>query len=253
MLPQIVYPMAGLGDRFLKAGFSVPKPLINIHGKTMIELAVRSLDAPQECKHVFVVRKYENDSYNDLLRDTLENLVPNIEIISIDYVTDGAATTVSLAAPHLDMSAPLIVSDCDRIFTKSWDFAEWSDFIASEKLDFCPITYTTDTPKNSYVLTNYSGYIVEVAEKKVISNQSTNGVHYWRTAQSFFESYDSMCKDKSFKSPEKFITPTLQYLINKGAKGKPYHLADGVHLAVGVPSDLHEFMNSKGGTPDVDW
>ena len=40
---NIVIPMAGLGDRFRKKGFTVDKPLIDINGNHMIELVLDSL------------------------------------------------------------------------------------------------------------------------------------------------------------------------------------------------------------------
>lgn len=238
--------MAGLGDRFLKAGFPLPKPLIDIFGQPMIAHAIKSMGAPADAKQIFITRNYEDKSWNDLLDSVIKAFVPDAIIVKIDYVTNGSATTVTLAQPYLDMDSPMIVSDCDRIFASDWNFKSWMDFITTNNLDFCPITYWANTPNNSYVLTNYSGYIIEVAEKKVISNKSCNGVHYWRKAQLFFDSYEGMCCDSKKVNNEYYVTPSLQYLINNGDKGKPYEIENGVHIPVGTPYDLYKFINFFG-------
>ena len=40
---NILIPMAGAGSRFEKAGYTFPKPLIEIHGKTMIQWVIERL------------------------------------------------------------------------------------------------------------------------------------------------------------------------------------------------------------------
>lgn len=40
---NIVIPMAGRGSRFAKAGYIKPKPLIDVHGKPMIEYVTTTL------------------------------------------------------------------------------------------------------------------------------------------------------------------------------------------------------------------
>ena len=49
---NIVIPMAGRGSRFAKAGYIKPKPLIDVHGKPMIEYVTKNI-APQE-EHLFM-------------------------------------------------------------------------------------------------------------------------------------------------------------------------------------------------------
>ena len=41
---NIVIPMAGAGKKFLDAGFSFPKPLIDIKGKPMIQWVVENIN-----------------------------------------------------------------------------------------------------------------------------------------------------------------------------------------------------------------
>ncbi len=235
--------MAGDGSRFSRAGFEKPKSLIDIYGKPMIYWAVQSLAI--DGKYTFITRKYDNEDYNKELEDTLRSVTVNPNIIQIDELTDGAATTVSLAASLLEMNQPLLVTDCDRLFTKQWNPNQWFDFIMDEQPDFSPITYHASTPANSYVKVDTDGYIKEVAEKKVISDKSCNGVHFWARADYFLYGYEKMCKAQFTVNGEKYITPTLQYIIDEGAKGKPFHLEENIHVPVGTPYDLYKFLNTR--------
>ena len=59
---NILIPMAGAGSRFTKAGYTFPKPLIEVNGKPMIQPVVENLNI--EATHVFVVRKEHYEKYN---------------------------------------------------------------------------------------------------------------------------------------------------------------------------------------------
>ena len=52
---NILIPMAGAGTRFQQAGYTFPKPLIEINGKPMIQLVVENLNV--EANFIFVVQK----------------------------------------------------------------------------------------------------------------------------------------------------------------------------------------------------
>ena len=52
---NIVIPMAGLGTRFSSEGFDVPKPLIEVGGKTLIEHSIDSLNL--NGRYIFITRK----------------------------------------------------------------------------------------------------------------------------------------------------------------------------------------------------
>ena len=92
---NILIPMAGEGSRFKIKGYELPKPLIKINGKSMIQTAIETLNIAGQ--YIFVVRKYEDDEHRLRLRKILEDTVDNPIIYEIDYLTDGATATCLLA------------------------------------------------------------------------------------------------------------------------------------------------------------
>ena len=89
---NIVVPMAGAGSRFEKAGYSFPKPLIEVKGQPMIAKVVENLDL--QGTYIFLVQKAHYDQYN--LESLLKMIAPGCKIVQIDGVTEGAACTLSL-------------------------------------------------------------------------------------------------------------------------------------------------------------
>ena len=116
---QIIISMAGLGTRFSKRGFVTPKHLIKIDDKTLIELAIETLAI--DGKYIFIIRKTNNDDNYNLIQ-TLKTL-KQCEIIEIDYVTDGPASSCYLAKDILNRDEELIISNCDQIL--EWNSANF--------------------------------------------------------------------------------------------------------------------------------
>lgn len=84
---NVLIPMAGAGSRFADAGYTFPKPLIDVEGKPMIQTVVDNLGF--DTNYIFVVQKEHRKQYN---LDSMLNLIaPNCKIVEVDGVTEGAA------------------------------------------------------------------------------------------------------------------------------------------------------------------
>jgi len=107
---NVVIPMAGAGSRFESAGYTFPKPLIDVNGKPMIQTVVENLNI--EANYIFIVQKEHYERYN--LNHFLKLLAPNCTIIQVDGMTEGAACTALLAKKFIDNDQPLLISNSDQ-------------------------------------------------------------------------------------------------------------------------------------------
>jgi HAD superfamily hydrolase (TIGR01509 family) len=67
---NVLIPMAGAGSRFEQAGYTFPKPLIEVENKPMIQVVIENLNL--EANYIYVVQKEHREKYN---LDTLLNLL----------------------------------------------------------------------------------------------------------------------------------------------------------------------------------
>lgn len=238
---NIVIPMAGLGTRFPKEKYPVPKPLIDIHGKPMIQRVIESLGFHGHWH--FVLRK---DEHREAIERAILDVVPGANIYEIDFVTEGPACTALEAVEFLDMEDELVIANCDQIM--EWDSRTF--FHNARFYDGCVVTYHSDTEKNSYVKLDRRGRAVMFREKEVISNISLNGIHYWRKAQFFWDSAHEMMKaDDRAPNGEFYVAPSYNYMINKGLHVGIFHIPNEQHHAVGVPVDLERFLEHDKVSP----
>lgn len=109
---NIVIPMAGLGSRFSKAGYDLPKPLIDVCGKPMIEVVVNNLKPQMPHKFIFICQNEHIKKYG--LKELLQRLDDDVEIIGIDGITEGQVCTVLKAEPLIDNDSPLMTANSDQ-------------------------------------------------------------------------------------------------------------------------------------------
>lgn len=229
--------MAGEGTRFPRDTYKIPKPLIQINGIPMIQRAVESLGLTGT--YHFVIRK---DSYYDQVCTILHSIFNSPKIISVDETTEGPASSCLLFKDYIDNEDELVIANCDQIMW--WDPDLFLISARYYKYDGLIVTYTTNTPKNSYAKIDRNGFVQEIREKQVISDISLNGIHYWRKGKYFVQSTEEMIKNED-RAPngEFYVGPSYNYMIKNELKVGIHHIPNCQHNSVGVPDDLQKFLN----------
>lgn len=233
---NIVIPMAGTGNRFRINGYKDIKPMIKIGKKRMIELVIDSIGI--NGKFIFIVSSHNNQS-NELIK-LLNVITDKPEIIEIDYLTDGPASSVLLAKEFINSNDPLIVTNCDQIL--EWDSNDFLKKITETNKDGIVVTYNASTEKNSYVKLNDNGDAVLFAEKKVISEYSLNGIHFWKKGYDYVTSAESMIHKNIRVNNEFYIAPTYNEMILDNKKIGVYHIDKNKHWPVGTPDDFKKYL-----------
>jgi dTDP-glucose pyrophosphorylase len=232
---NILIPMAGLGSRFKQEGFDLPKPLIEVNGKSLIEHSVESLGI--DGKYIFITRDYNDQNLNDLLSEKLKKLKPDSIEIKISSVTKGSAETCLMAIELIDNNDPLIITNCDQRL--EWDHEKFIHFLGVNSCDGAVITHESTNPKHSYAKINKQNEIISLHEKDPVSKQALIGLHFWRKGKDFVKSAKKLIEDFSInKRPECYISETYNYLIAEGQKIKNYQIENNEYIALGTPYDL---------------
>src|SRR5579863_3965133 len=143
---NIVIPMAGRGSRFADAGYTVPKPLISVHGVPMIRLVVENLRPSESHRFIFICQRVHADEYD--LRGQLARWAPGCVLIEIDGITEGAACTVLTARDFINSADPLMIANSDQYVDTSID--RYLAVMADARLDGLIMTMQARDPKWSF-------------------------------------------------------------------------------------------------------
>jgi dTDP-glucose pyrophosphorylase len=239
---NIIMGLCGEGSRFKNVGHVLPKYLIVYHGAPMIYHAVETIKIPGRIH--FVVREDHLHEHKHL-----EKLLLGLghEIIVCKGKTQGAAESLLLAKSHIqNLNNPMISVNCDQ-------YLSWHPFNLVDEMQRNPetsyiVTYNETSPKCSYVREK-NNHIVEVREKKVISNDATIGIYHWAHTRDFFQDAESMIADNHRENGEYYIAPVYNYSISRGLDVRKFAIDNTQFWPVGTPDDYSHFLQNN---PDFD-
>ena len=230
----VLIPMAGAGSRFAKVGYKVPKPLIEFNGKPMIKHVIDNLN--MDAQFVFVVQKEHYEKYN--LGSYLELMVPGCQIVQTDGLTAGAACTTLLAKDFINNDRHLLIANSDQFV--QWSSCEFMYSMLCDDADGGILTFEANDPKWSYVKLNSDGYACEVAEKKVISNEATVGIYYWKRGSDYVRLAEQMIAADIRVNNEFYVCPVYNELFKEKSRVKIFRAE---HMwGLGTPEDLEYFL-----------
>ena len=233
---NILIPMAGAGSRFEKAGYTFPKPLIDVNGKPMIQVVIDNLNI--EANYIYVVQKEHRAKYN---LDTLLNLItPGCKIVEVDGLTEGAACTTLLAKEYINSDAPLLMANSDQFV--EWDSNEFMYKMIEQKLDGGFLTFNATHPKWSFTKVDENGYATELAEKNPISDIAIVGIYYWASGAEYVKYAEQMINKNIRTNNEFYVSPVYNEAIGDGKKIKPFHIEK--MWGLGTPEDLVHYLEN---------
>jgi len=234
---NVLIPMAGAGSRFEKAGYTFPKPLIDVKGKPMIQVVVDNLN--MDANFIFIVQKSHREKYN---LDTLLNLItPNCKIVEVDGITEGAACTTLLAKEFIDNDNPLVMANSDQFV--EWDSNEFMYKMNETDCDGGIVTFKSTHPKWSFAKIDDSGFVTEVAEKNPISDIATVGVYYWKKGSDYVKFAEQMIQKDIRVNSEFYVCPVFNEAILSDKKIKTFDIKQ--MWGLGTPEDLNYFLENK--------
>jgi len=236
---NILIPMAGAGSRFTKAGFTFPKPLIEVNGKPMIQVVVDNINI--EGNYIFIVRKEHYEKYN--LNYMLDMIAPGCKIVQVDRLTEGAACTTLLAKEYIDNDEQLLIANSDQWI--DWDSSDFMYSVQGNHVDGGVLTFPNAHPKWSYAKVDKNGFVTDIKEKKVISNKATVGIYHWKRGSDYVRFAEQMIEKDVRVNGEFYVAPVYNEAIADGKKFKIYDVKK--MMGLGTPEDLDIFLKEKLG------
>jgi len=241
---QIVVPMAGKGQRFVDAGYTLPKPMLPIGGVPMVVRAV--MDLPPAERIVFLVRTEHIEQFG--LDKIICSHLPQAIIVPVERLTEGQACTVRLAADYLDRSAPVIVAACDN--THIYDPSRLATVIADSAISSVIWTYRGDhrvqrNPAAHGWVRVDGTRVLEVSCKVPISNNPLNdhavsGFFCFHQAGTMIEAIDREVIVGTRVNQEFYMDTVPNVLIADGERVEAFEVTR--YIGWGTPTDYEAFL-----------
>ena len=234
---NVLIPMAGEGKRMKEAGWEMPKPMIPIANKTMIQTVVENIGI--DAFYTFIVKKEDIKTYK--IDEHIKSLGINSRILVQEKFNDldtiGAAVTTLLAKEYINDDSPLLVANSDQYMI--WDKSIVYDIINSG-VEGCIFSFKDIDPKWSFSKLNKEGFVSAVSEKNPISDNASCGVYFWKKGSDYIKYAEQMIQKDIKTNNEFYVCPVYNEAIEDG-KVISISMVEKMY-GLGTPEDLNLFL-----------
>ena len=235
-------PMAGEGSRFLKEGWTTPKPLIELNGQPLFKHAISSVtDKDIQMKYSFIVRQEHIDKYQ--IDNGIRSFLPEANLFSVVKTTRGAVETCLIAENAIADDDAVIVMDCDLEF-RSKKFVEIIKQILNKPIEEATggalVSFESNEPRYSYAALGKDGFVTRTAEKEVISNHALCGAYFFSSGKRFKEVAHCLLDEPVFSKPEYYVSLLFNYLLKAGEKVRLVSMEE--YYSYGTPEELKRYL-----------
>ncbi|MDE7187899.1 MAG: nucleotidyltransferase [Lachnospiraceae bacterium] len=251
---RILIPMAGAGQRFAEAGYTVHKPAImTVDRKTgqekpMVVCATGDLPgvAADGSNVIYVDRSFHK---TDGVEDLIHAYYPQASFITVDHLTEGQACTCMLAEPYLDPEEPLLIAGCDNGMDINRDAFD----ALTEECDCIVFTYRHNEAvlanPNAYgwMITDADGNITGTSIKKAISDTPMEdpavvATFWFRKAKVFLEATKKMIAENDRVNQEFYVDQTVKHVLDLGYRAKIFDIDR--YVGWGTPADYEGYQKT---------
>ncbi len=250
--------MSGTGERFRRAGFKDPKPLIRVHGKPMVEYVIDFF--PGEEDFLFICNKEQLKTTP--LREILLRKKPRARIIDPDIPegVKGPVATLIAGEEAIKDEEPIMVSYCD--FNMVWDYEGLKRRVAEDpEIATASVCYTGFHPhllgSNVYagVLADEKGFVLDVREKHSFAENKIDGWHqcgvfYFKSGKLLKEYARRAVKEEEPIKGEHYVPHIFRVMLRDGLKSLVWPLK--YFCQWGTPQDLEEYIAWEGAVKSAD-
>lgn len=254
MQGRILIPMAGAGQRFADAGYTVHKPAIMTVDRTtgqekpMVVCATKDLPgvAADGSNVIYVDRNFHQ---TDGVEDAIRAWYPQASFITVDHLTEGQACTCMLAEPYLDPEQPLLIAGCDN----GMDIDRDAFDALTKECDCIVFTYRHNEAvlanPNVYgwMIADADGNITGTSIKKAISDRPMEdpavvATFWFRRAAVFIEATKKMIAENDRINGEFYVDQTVKHVLDLGYRAKIFDIDR--YVGWGTPADYEGYQKT---------
>jgi glucose-1-phosphate thymidylyltransferase len=205
---KVIVPLAGKGTRLLPLTKRVPKPLVHVAGRPVMDYVMDTV-AGFDVEELLVITGH--------LKEDVERYIRRHYRIPARFVEqktlDGTAGAINLARPWVD--GPVLIIFVDTLFDADLSLIRTADadgILWAKEVE--------DYQRFGVIVTDANGYMRRIVEKPdtPVSRLANIGLYYIKDWRTLFEGIAHVLGQAPGKGGEFYLTDAFQYMVDRGRR-----------------------------------
>ncbi|MFA6836223.1 MAG: sugar phosphate nucleotidyltransferase [Fibrobacteraceae bacterium] len=204
---KVILPVAGTGTRLRPFTLSLPKCLLPIAGKTLLDHIIDSYSSFAISEQIFITG-YKGELVEKFLKDRQFGNVRTV----VQSHPQGLGEAISLCLPFLTDDEPVLIILGDTLFEADLSVLEY------EKNNVLMTREVEDPRRFGVAVKDKSGVVTKLVEKpeNFISNEALVGIYYITDVAALRASLTRLIKENIRTRGEFQLTDALQMMLESG-------------------------------------
>ena len=235
---KLIIPLGGLGTRYKKFNYNLPKPLINAAGKPILNWLLDNLNFSKIDQIIIPYNKeLDNYRFESVIKNKYSHL--NFLFFKLNYDTEGAAQTILEGLKLIeDKDSPIICLDGDNFYIE--------DILSKWNGDNCIFTFSDYNvePIYSYIKINNNNNVSDIVEKTKISDLACTGAYAF-SSWKLLKKYCETIINKNIRQKNEFYTSNvIKEMIKNNINFININIKKEHYICLGTPFHLRLFCNN---------
>jgi len=213
---KIIVPMAGMGKRMRPHTLTIPKPLVPIAGKPIVEILVHDISAASSEKIdevAFIIGR----TFGEVVENKLKDIAKNIGAkASIYYQDEALGTAHAIQCANDSLKGKVFVAFADTLFKADFKIDESHDGVIFVQQIENPAAFGVVKLDQDNVITDF----VEKPEV-FVSDLAIIGIYYFKDGENLSKELQYLLDNDIREKGEYQLTNAMENMKNKGLKLVP--------------------------------
>lgn len=207
---KIIIPMAGIGKRMRPHTLTIPKPLIPVAGKPIVQHLAESLikscsETPEEI--AFIIGNFGHEAEKKLMDISGQLGIKG----KIYYQNEALGTAHAILCAEESLKGPVIIAFADTLFKAGFKIDGNKDSIiwvhkVQNPSEFGVVTTGADNAITGFV----------EKPKEFVSDLAIIGIYYFKSGENLCRELKFLIDNNIIKSGEYQLTDALKNMLDKG-------------------------------------
>lgn len=215
----------------------VPFCLLEYDHKPLLEILTAYVNVVNPTNIIYAFSKKDMDLWH--LNEIVAQLTSRAKVVTVEKNTGGAVCTALLGIEYINNNDELLIISANELV--KLDYQILIDYFRITNFDAGVMYFRSIHPRYAYIRQNDMGTVIEVSERRPISQKAIPGVFWYARGKDFVEAAKNIIRKDAMTNNSFYISSTLNEMILADAKIGAYEIRNEQYMPLKTSRQMDIF------------